>query len=281
MQRDQAAQYLRENFDPQDRLAVVLINKRSGSVVQRLATADQIASAEFQSWLRYQNAQKADVYCTLNTLHAEARGRTKDDIETVRHVYLDFDLDGTAAVERLRHHAGMPEPSYLIGTSPGRWQVTWRVQGFTKVQSEDLQRSMAREFGADPAATDCCRVLRVPGFYNHKYAPPHYVRATQLSRDVYYPEQFPRLESENRGTRSSENRGSQRQSGSPGHRSQSERDWAYARRALARGEDPETVISAIVAYRHGQKADVDDYAARTVRKAINSLSAPYASTPER
>ena len=281
MQRDQAARYLRDNFDPKDRLAVVLINKRSGSVVQRLATADQIASAEFQAWLRYQNTQKADVYCTLNTLHLDARGRTKDDIETVRHVYLDFDHDGTAAVERLRHHAGMPELSYLVGTSPGKWQVTWRVRGFTKAQAEELQRGMAREFGADPAATDCSRVLRVPGFYNQKYSTPHYVRATQLSREVYQPEQFPRLESENRGVRSSADRDSRLRGVSPGHRSQSELDWAYARRALARGDAPDAVIAAISAYRQGEKVDVDDYAARTVRKALHSLSVPEASAPER
>ncbi|MCC6589076.1 MAG: hypothetical protein IT168_20430 [Bryobacterales bacterium] len=281
MPRDQAARYLRDNFDPQDRLAVVLINKRSGSVVQRLATAGQIASAEFQAWLRYQNAQKADVYCTLNTLHPDARGRTKDDIETVRHVYLDFDHDGTAAVERLRHHAGMPEPNYLIGTSPGKWQVTWRVQGFTKAQAEDLQRGMAREFGADPAATDCSRVLRVPGFYNHKYTPTHYVRVKELSRETYSPEHFPKLESGSRGTRLSVHRDPNPPSIGPGHHSQSERDWAFARRALARGEAPEAVATAIAAFRHGEKANVADYAERTVRKALESLNAPEASAPER
>ena len=100
--------------------------------------------------------------------------------ETVRHVYLDFDYDGTAAVRRLRPHAGMPEPSYLVGTSPGKWQVTWRVQRFTKAQAEDLQRSMAREFGADPAATDCSRVMRVRGFYNATLRPRNGVVAECL-----------------------------------------------------------------------------------------------------
>ncbi len=37
--------------------------------------------------------------------------------------------------------------------------------------------------------------------------------------------------------------------------SQSERDWAYAKRALARGDSPDAVIAAISQYRTGQKSD--------------------------
>jgi len=44
---------------------------------------------------------------------------------------------------------------------------------FEKDQAESLQRALVRELGADLAATDSSRVLRLPGFYNHKYAKPH------------------------------------------------------------------------------------------------------------
>ena len=39
-------------------------------------------------------------------------------------------------------------------------------------------RELAQEFGADPAATDCARVMRVPGFVDHKRHPTHFVRAS-------------------------------------------------------------------------------------------------------
>ena len=42
-------------------------------------------------------------------------------------------------------------------------------------------RELVRDFWADPAATDCSRVMRVPGFVNHKQRPGHLVRAEQLS----------------------------------------------------------------------------------------------------
>lgn len=276
MQKDTASRFIRDNFEPKDRLAIVIVNKRSGSVVQRLAAAEQIASPEFQAWLRYQNAQKADIYCTPNVLDDHARGRTKDDVQSIRHVYLDFDHQGTSAVERLRNHAEVPTPNYIVNTSPDKWQVLWRVEGFEKSQAEDLQRGMVREFGADPAATDCSRVLRVPGFYNHKYSPPHYVRATELTCEIYTPERFAKFETEDRASRSA------RIEHDPATGlSQSERDWAYAQRALARGESPEAVTAAIAQYRRDEKANVTDYAERTVRKAASSLGIESSAEPDR
>ncbi len=276
MQKDIASRFIRDNFESKDRLAIVIVNKRSGSAIQRLATAEQIALPEFQAWLRYQNAQKADIYCTPNVLDEHARGRTKDDIQSIRHVYLDFDHQGTSAVERLRNHAAVPMPNYIVNTSPDKWQVLWCVEGFEKSQAEDLQRGMVREFGADPAATDCSRVLRVPGFYNHKYSPPHYVRAVELTRQIYTPEYFPKFEAEDRAARSA----SIERDPSTGL-SQSERDWAYARRALARGESSEVVTTAIAQYRRDEKANVIDYAERTVRKAATSLAMEPSVEPDR
>ena len=53
--------------------------------------------------------------------------------------------------------------------------------------------------------------------------------------------------------------------------SQSERDWAYARRALARGEPRGTVIAAIASYRRFDRRRPEYYAALTVEKAERSL----------
>ncbi len=59
-----------------------------------------------------------------------------------------------------------------------------------------------------------------------------------------------------------------------GHRSQSEADWAYARRALARGDAPEEVIRRIADYRAEDKADPGYYARLTVTKAQRTLMSP-------
>lgn len=282
MEKHAAAKFIRDNFEPKDRLAVVIVNKQTAAVTQRLARAEQIVTPHFQAWLRFENSQKSDIYCTPNVLDSQAHGRTKDDIQSIRHVYLDFDRQGTAAVERLQADPDIPTPNYLVSTSPDKWQALWRVESFHKTQAEQLQRAMAREYGADLAATDCSRVLRLPGFYNHKYAVPHYVRAAELTREVYSPERFPKVEDEERGSRSARVR-QESDPGASGPLSQSERDWAYARRALARGDAPETVARAIADFRRDKKVNVADYADRTVRKAAASLSieSPTDDGPDR
>src|SRR5437879_1333015 len=56
-----------------------------------------------------------------------------------------------------------------------------------------------------------------------------------------------------------------------GHKSQSEQDWAFAKRALARGDDPEVVIQRIADYRADEKSDPSYYAQHTVTKAQAEL----------
>jgi hypothetical protein len=273
MNRDTAGDYLRCNFEPKDRLAVVLVNKRGGSVIQRLATAEKIAAPDFQAWLRQKNAQEHEVYISMNALREGARGRTKADVGTIRHVYLDFDDHGTEAVERMLKRQDLPQPNYVLNSSPGKWQVVWKVEGFGKDQAEDLQRGLARDAGADPAATDCSRVLRLPAFYNHKYARKHLVGVQNLSREVYGPERFPKYPADERAPRAVNDGAGHRASGPPGALSQSERDWAYAKRALARGEREDLIIIAIAVHRRFDKHNPQAYAELTVRKAAESLSA--------
>lgn len=287
MHEDNASRYIRDEFEPDDRLAIVLIDRRSGSVIQRIAPAQQIASPEFQNWLHERNHVGADVFVSMNALHQQARGRTRADVAVVRHIYLDFDDHGTQAVERLQSRTDIPKPSYLVNTSRDHWQVTWKVQGFDKEQAEELMRGLVREFGADPAATDCARVLRVPGFVNHKRHPANLVRAEGRSTAVYSPDQFPRPEYEDRPTTIPYGAMPPRNAPSSPrtHLSQSEFDWAYAKRALARGDSPEMVATAIAEYPRGEKSNPDHYAARTVKKAAESLTASRAPSegvePER
>jgi hypothetical protein len=274
MNGDNAAAYIWENFQSTDRLAVVLLNKRTASVIQRLATAEKIAAEDFQAWLQYQNGRRHEVYISMNALREEARGRTKGDVAAIRHLYLDFDDNGTAAMEATLKRTDLPRPSYVISTSPGKWQVTWKVEGFGKEEAETFQRSMAGDSGADPAATDCARVLRLPGFYNHKYSRPHLVRAERLAGDTYRPEHFPKLAAVDRAAPAAMERGSgagtrRRHAGRP--LSQSERDWAFAKRALSRGESPALVAATIASYRRYDKHNPQYYGELTVKKAAEAL----------
>jgi hypothetical protein len=88
----------------------------------------------------------------------------------------------------------VPPPSAVIRTSIGKYQVIWRVKGFTIPEQEAMLKRLAEAFGGDRACTDCARVFRLPGFFNRKYTPAFPValemQAIQLE---YSPNDF-RLE---------------------------------------------------------------------------------------
>jgi RepB DNA-primase from phage plasmid len=59
----------------------------------------------------------------------------------------------------------------VIHTSIGKYQVVWRVRGFTIPEQEAMLKGLAEAFGGDRACTDCARVFRLPGYFNQKYFP--------------------------------------------------------------------------------------------------------------
>jgi hypothetical protein len=127
--------------------------------------------------------------------------------------------------------------------------------------------ALVRELEGDPAATDATRVLRLPGFANKKYGTDFYVEARKESDEIYHLRDF-KLHIDSQDSPRHNYR--ERATYAPSSRtalSQSEHDWAFAKRALARGEDPEEVIRQIANYRSADKHDPLDYARRTVTKA--------------
>jgi hypothetical protein len=209
------------------------------------------------------------VYISMNTIKPTSIGRRKSDIAVIRHVYLDLDKNGPAALNALRNREDLPTPNHVLESSPGKYQVVWRVEQFEPDQAEALMRGMVRDLGADPAATDSTRVLRLPGLYNHKYAAPHFVTVENLTDEVYTPAKFPDYGADEFTGRLRQLTTGNERSSHAGH-SQSERDWAYAKRALERGEPPEVVIRAIASYR-SDKPNPQYYAEHTVERAAASL----------
>ena len=203
----------------------------------------------------------------MNPIKDGAYNRTKENIKDIRHVYLDLDRKGDESLAAIRNSHDVPTPNFVLDTSPGKHQVVWKVSGFRQDEAESLLHNLANRFGGDLAATDSTRVLRLPGFANHKLPQEFIVQARHESNavntlrdftiDEDYPE-APRHFGEYQ----------QRQRTTPSdHESQSERDWAYAKRALARGDDPEVVIQRIADYRAEDKDDPTYYARHTVIKA--------------
>ena len=279
-----ATEYIRTDFNSSDRLAILVRNRNRGETVQRITTSARIVEPAFQEWMHFKNEKEScDIYVGMNTLKPEARTRTKDDIQTIRHLYVDIDHDGPAALAKIQQSNLVPSPNYTVNTSPDKFQVVWRVENISPEQAEVLQRAMARKFGSDPAATDSTRVLRVPGFLNRKYDTEFWVHAEKHTDRVYHLHDFrlrtEPIESDFRPRNYSQTP----DSSEPRTLTQSEHDWAYAKRALTRGDDPEEIIRRIADYRADEKHNPEYYARHTVEKAraaLNSTRRDAQSQPE-
>lgn len=267
-----ASEYIRTNFHPSDRIAVLVRNGGTGETIQRIATAERVAGGSAQEWLQHKNEKEScDIYIGMNALKPDAHSRTKEDIQTIRHLYLDIDHDGPEALAKIRQSSAVPPPNYTIATSPDKFQVVWRVESIEQEQAEGMLRTMARKFGGDLAATDSTRVLRLPGFTNKKYPTDFLVRAEKHTDRIYHQSDF-RLRTEpiDNDLRPQSRFPSQRRD-MQRPLSQSERDWMYAKRALVRGDDPEEVIRRIADFRSSEKSNPEYYARLTVNKAQAEL----------
>ncbi len=266
-----ASEYILDNFAPTDRIAMLVLNRDFGETIQRITGAQKAASPEFQAWLRYKNANGSDIYMGMNPLRQDAATRTKEEIESIRHVYLDLDQGGPEALESVRNSTVVPKPNYVLTSSRGKFQIVWNVEEMGLDEAESLLHAMAREFGGDPAATDATRVLRLPGFANKKYDADFYVEARKESTETYHLRDFKLHVDSQDSPRFNHHNRSRRESPPRSTLSQSEHDWAFAKRALARGDEPEEVIRRIAQHRANDKSNPQDYATRTVTKAQADL----------
>lgn len=141
-----APDYIRENFQPPDRIAILLRNRNRGEVIQRITAAEKIATPEFQAWLAFKNLGGFDIYISMNTLKPGSYSRTKQDIETVRHLYADLDYDGSRALAAIETSELVPKPNFVLDTSPGKYQVVWKVEGIKPEEAENFQQAIAYEF---------------------------------------------------------------------------------------------------------------------------------------
>jgi hypothetical protein len=61
-----ASEYILDNFEQSDRIAMLVLNRDFAETIQRITSAQKASSPEFQAWLRYQNANGSDIYVTWN-----------------------------------------------------------------------------------------------------------------------------------------------------------------------------------------------------------------------
>jgi hypothetical protein len=172
----------------------------------------------------------AKIYVTANPLRSDRRKRTKDSIATVRHLYLDFDIDGEA---RLTSDTG-PMPTAVLSRSLDKYQILGRIDSFTFEQQESALKLLAIAFGGGPSCTDCKRTLRLPGFRNCKNDPSYPITVKYPCDPTSNPGDF-RLDIPAAITLPLPHAIPSRKHA--GKHTNSEHDWAWILHELARGKE--------------------------------------------
>jgi hypothetical protein len=255
-----AADFLAKWFSAHETFALLVRLTDQTRTLQRIIQVTALMESNYFGWLAFENSRGANVYFSVNPLIPDAVKRTKGAVAEAKGLYLDLDLDGDAKLAAIHRSDRLPPPTAVIQTSTGKYQVLWRVHGFSIPEQEVTLKVLAEAFGGDRACTDCARVFRLPGFFNRKYDPAVLVTAEMgETQAVYSPSDF-KLEPANVGTHKSTAIRCTR----PGEsRTQSEADWKWVMRQLRAGNPADEVVRILASSRH-DKPNPLYYAQRTV-----------------
>ena len=262
-----AQDFLTRCFVPGESIALLLRRENPAGVTQRVVLLERAVAPRYLGWLAHENSTGANIYVAANPLRTGSRKRTKGSIAAVRHLYIDIDTDGETRLAAMRTSDALPAPTAILSTSPNRYQVLWRVEGFDFEGQESTLKLLALAFGGDSACTDRNRVLRVPGFLNLKYDPAHLVAIEYSDDNTWSPGDF-RLDISAADATISERPISSREHFSK--HSNSELDWAWVLHELTCGKDP-AKLTRELASRRPDKATPLYYAQRTVDVASARL----------
>jgi hypothetical protein len=173
--REVEKHFRRLGYDDGDKVAVVLVNHKTGDVKQRVMTVGEVKSDKVLGYLSYMNANGYSVYVSVNVLKENAKRRRREDFkELQRRIYLDLDAKGRTAREmiselyRYLKLRGLPEPTHIVKSSRGNYQVYWVLkEDVERVKLERIMRRMNDDLGLD-YTQDVSRVFRLPWFRNKK-----------------------------------------------------------------------------------------------------------------
>jgi hypothetical protein len=261
-----AKDFLTRCFAPGDTIALLLRNESTATTQQRIVPLERALATRYRGWLAHENHSGTNIYVAANPLLSGSRKRTKDRIASIRHLYIDIDVNGEARLAALRASDLVPEPNVIVSTSAGKYQVMWRVEDFDFYTQEMTLKLLAMAFHGDSSCTDCNRVLRIPGFKNCKYDPAQLVTVEYLSDATYQPDDF-RLYVLREACMIPP---VPRQPVRRDMQTNSEHDWGWVSHELSHGKDA-VKLTLQLASRRSDKPNPTYYAQRTVDMASARL----------
>ncbi len=251
-------------------IAFLLRRENPVTATQRIVLLERALAPRYLGWLAHENAAGANIYVAANPLRSGSRKRTKESIASVRHLYIDIDTDGEARLAALRASDAVPTPTAILSTSPGKYQVLWRVEGF------DFERRKARSETARFRLRRRSRLHRLQPCSPRAWVPESASMIPRTSSpsnipsdcDTANPDDF-RLDISASRSRCFPPRQIPPRK-HPGKHTNSEHDWAWVLHELAGGKDA-VKLTRELASRRSDKPNPLYYAQRTVDVASARL----------
>jgi putative DNA primase/helicase len=135
-------------------------------LVGRYANLTRRRVEELLPRLKEKNEAGAGIFIARNQCNGH---RSEDAISRVRGVHADMDDVSAKELEEL---IGLLQPTIVVESSPGRYQLYWQLsegECLEPAEAKAINQCLASRHGADPAAVDVSRLLRLPGFKHMKY----------------------------------------------------------------------------------------------------------------
>lgn len=207
------------------------------------------------AWARAMNTRRADVYVR------PARGHRWP------HLFLDDLPPSTAWQVSSRHRAAIVRTSIHGGCH----LHLALDRPCTEAERGSLQRHLAAEHGADPAACAGCQFQRLPGFRNWKRG-GNWINLVAIQGGDRPPLAVAALLDGDDEPARATLLGAEPRSGTRIDRSPSAKDWAAVCARLERGDDQAAIITDLALACLSRRAnDATRYAALTVTRAVDHI----------
>jgi hypothetical protein len=157
----------RYNFESYTDVPKGTVKPKPDPLMRRFAglTLDEVAASTPE--LNRLNERGAGIFTTVNRCIGQ---RSKDNVTNIRAVHADVD---TATDQQRKTLIESLPPSIIVTSSdPTKLHLYWLLNEAAANEKDAvglLNRILARDYGADKAATDIARILRPPGFKHMKY----------------------------------------------------------------------------------------------------------------
>ena len=160
--QEELARYVACVFAPMDVVEV----RRLPSGKSTWHQAGKLAEAA-ESFVQ-DNQREQHIYVGANPRRARGGTRSKD-VACARCLFVDFDKIGIDVARDRWRNAGLPTPTITIASGHGvhaYWRLTEPITDMALWSK--LQKGLITLLDSDPAIHDPARIMRLPGFTNHK-----------------------------------------------------------------------------------------------------------------